>query len=173
MSPEPIRIKRYPNRRFYASNTSRYVSLPEIEQMIRDGATVEIVDSQTGEDLTRTVLVQIIAERHPEKIAMFPAAMLHSMLRANDVMADFLREYFRNSIVYLDSLQKHGTTRPFEQPMQWMKAWLEQWPLPASAKSAPKPEGQASSDDEREFAERIARLEKRLTELEATERKQS
>jgi polyhydroxyalkanoate synthesis repressor PhaR len=173
MSSEPVRIKRYPNRRFYASNTSRYVSLPEIEQMIRDGATVEIVDSQTGEDLTGTVLVQIIAERHPDKIAIFPAAMLHSILRANDVMADFLREYFRNSIAYLESLQKHGAPLPFEQPMQWMKSWLEQWPVPASAKSAPNLPVQASSDDERELAERIARLEKRLAELEATEQKQS
>ena len=97
MADEPIRIKRYPNRRFYASHTSKYVSLTEIEQMICDGATVEIVDSQTGEDLTRAVLVQIIAERHPDKIAMFPTAMLHSILRANDVMVDFLHDYFRNS----------------------------------------------------------------------------
>ena len=59
MPIEPIRIKRYPNRRFYASHTSKYVSLPEIEQLIRDGVNVEIVDSQTGEDITRVILMQI------------------------------------------------------------------------------------------------------------------
>ncbi|MEX2306227.1 MAG: polyhydroxyalkanoate synthesis regulator DNA-binding domain-containing protein [Pirellulales bacterium] len=167
MPDEPIRIKRYPNRRLYASHTSRYVALPEIEQMIRDGATVEIVDSQTGEDLTRSVLVQIIAEKHPDKIAMFPTAMLHSMLRANDVITEFLREYFRNSLAYLDYFQKHGASAPFDQPMHWMKAWLDQWPMTPVAKRAPKAEDKTASDDDREIAERIARLEQRIAELEA------
>jgi polyhydroxyalkanoate synthesis repressor PhaR len=167
MSTEPIRIKRYPNRRFYASHTSRYVSLPEIEQMIRDGATVEIVDSQTGEDITRSVLVQIIAEKHPDKIAMFPTAMLHSILRANDAMTEFLREYFRNSLAYLDYFQKHGASAPFEQPMRWMKAWLDDWPSLPVAKTAPKSEDDAVHIEKREIAERIARLEQRIAELEA------
>jgi polyhydroxyalkanoate synthesis repressor PhaR len=167
MSTEPVRIKRYPNRRFYASNTSRYVSLPEIEQIIRDGATVEIVDSQTGEDITRSVLVQIIAEKHPDKIAMFPTAMLHSILRANDAMAEFLREYFRNSLAYLDHFQKHGASAPFGEPMQWMKAWLDNWPSPPVAKRAPKPSDRAAPNEDREIAERIARLEQRIAELEA------
>jgi polyhydroxyalkanoate synthesis repressor PhaR len=167
MFDEPIRIKRYPNRRFYASHTSRYVSLPEIEQLIRDGATVEIVDSQTGEDITRSVLVQIIAEKHPDKIAMFPTAMLHSILRANDVMTEFLREYFRNSLAYLDYFQKHGASAPFGEPMQWMKAWFENWPMQPIAKGAPKSEDSAAPNEDREIAERIARLEQRIAELEA------
>ena len=167
MFDEPIRIKRYPNRRFYASHTSRYVSLPEIEQVIRDGGTVEIVDSRTGEDLTRTVLVQIIAERHPDKIAMFPKAMLHAILRANVVMTDFLHEYFRNSLTYLDYFQKHGASGSLEQPMHWMKAWLDNWSIPASAKRAPNSEDKASPTDNREFAERITRLEEHIAELEA------
>ena len=127
MADEAVRIKRYPNRRFYASHTSKYVSLTEIEQMIRDGMTVEIVDSQTGEELTRAVLVQIIAEKHPDKMAMFPPAMLHSILRANDVMVNFLHDYFRNSLAYLDYFQKHGASEPLPQPMHWMKAWLDNW----------------------------------------------
>ena len=166
MSDEPIRIKRYPNRRLYASHTSSYVSLPEIEKLIRDGATVEIVDSQTGDDITRSVLVQIIAEKHPDKIAMFPTAMLHSILRANDVMTEFLREYFRNSLTYLDYFQKHGASAPFDQPMHWMKAWLNHWPNQPIAKRAPKSEDEAADDEKREIAERIARLEQRIAEFE-------
>jgi polyhydroxyalkanoate synthesis repressor PhaR len=158
VSDEHIRIKRYPNRRFYASHTSKYVSLPEIEALIRDGATVEIVDSQTGDDLTRAVLVQIIAEHHPDKIDMFPPAMLHSILRANDVMVDFLRDYFRNSLAYLDYFQKHGTSSSFEEPMPWMKAWLDNWPI--------KPAATSPGVDESELVERIGRLEQRIAELE-------
>src|SRR3990170_2206144 len=167
MPDEPVRIKRYPNRRFYASHTSKYVSLPEIEQLIRDGLTVEIVDSQSGEDITRVILIQLIAEQHPEKISLFPPAMLHSILRANDVMVEFLQYYFRNSLSYLDYFQKHGASGSLEQPMHWMKAWLDNWSIPASAKRAPNPEDKASPTDNREFAERITRLEEHIAELEA------
>jgi polyhydroxyalkanoate synthesis repressor PhaR len=170
VSDEHIRIKRYPNRRFYASNTSKYVSLTEIEEMIGDGATVEIVDSQSGEDLTRAVLVQIISERHPEKIAMFPTPMLHAILRANDVMVNFLRDYFRNSLSYLDYFQKHGTSGSFEEPMHWMKAWLDNWAIrpPGDARQDSAMPG-TPGDDDRELAKRISQLERRIAELE-TER---
>jgi polyhydroxyalkanoate synthesis repressor PhaR len=166
MSTEPIRIRRYPNRRFYATHTSRYISQPEIEKLIRDGATVEISDSQTGEDLTRSVLMQIIAERHPEKIAMFPSAMLHSILRANDVVSDYWREYFRHALAYLDHLQKQGATSPLQQPMHWMKPWLDAWLKPPYANSAPQSEPPSSADAGSDIAERIARLESRIAELE-------
>jgi len=110
MPGEPIQIKRYPNRRYYARHTSRYVSLQEIEEMIAAGETVEIRDSQSGEDLTRSVLTQIILERQPEKMLLFPIDMLHFILRSNDMMTDFLRDYFRQSLTYLNYLQRHSAT---------------------------------------------------------------
>ena len=167
MPIEPIRIKRYPNRRFYASHTSKYVSLPEIEQLIRDGLTVEIVDSQSGEDITRVILIQLIAEQHPEKISLFPPAMLHSILRANDVMVEFLQDYFRNSLSYLDYFQKHGAASSLQEPMHWMKSWLDGWPKgpggnpPATSTAEEPPAGEPQL-----VAERIAQLEKRIAELE-------
>jgi polyhydroxyalkanoate synthesis repressor PhaR len=167
MSTEPIRIKRYPNRRFYASHTSQYISLPEIERMIRDGATVEIVDNQTGRDLTHVVLMQIIAERYPDKIAMFPAAMLHSMLRTNETIIEFLQAYFANAAKYLEFLQQQGTITSLEQPMQWMKAWLDSWPTLQRAKSAPKSLHEFVGSGDQQIAERMARLEERIAELEA------
>jgi polyhydroxyalkanoate synthesis regulator protein len=51
--------------------------------MIRDGKTVEIADAQTGDDITRPVPIQLIAERHPERIEIFRVAMLQSIWRAN------------------------------------------------------------------------------------------
>lgn len=167
MAAEPIRIKRYPNRRFYSSNSSKYVSLKEIEQLICEGQTVEIVDSQTEENLTRAILVQIIVERHPDKIAMFPTAMLHSILRANDVMVSFLQEYFRNSLAYLDYFQKHGASEPLGQPMHWMKAWLDNLSeRPQSTPSGSMSPTQLAPPDEGALHERIARLERRIAELE-------
>jgi polyhydroxyalkanoate synthesis repressor PhaR len=161
----PIRIKRYPNRRFYAGHTSSYVSLADIEDLVRSGKDVEIVDSQTGEDLTRAILVQVIAERHPEKIAMFPSAMLHAMLRANDVMTGFLQDYFRNSLAYLDYLQQHGASGALAQPVHWMKAWLERWSKPNGDAASADTFAEENEGDE-SIAEQVRRLEERIATLE-------
>jgi polyhydroxyalkanoate synthesis repressor PhaR len=171
VADETIRIKRYPNRRLYASHTSKYVSLPEIEEMIASGHTVEIVDSQTNEDITRSVLVQIIAERHPDKMAMFPSAMLHAMLRANAVTMNFLQDYFRNSMAYVDYFQKHGASGPLEKPMHWMKAWLDNWSALRPGNPSSPPASDSPADSDQQFAERIARLESRIAELEAEKSK--
>jgi polyhydroxyalkanoate synthesis repressor PhaR len=165
MPEAPIRIKRYPNRRFYASHTSSYLSLAEIENLVRSGKDVEIVDSQTGDDITRAVLVQMIAEGHPEKMAMFPTAMLHAMLRANDVMTGFLRDYFRNSLAYLDYLQQHGASGSLRQPVHWMKAWLESWSKPTHQPDVHAAAVEATEGDE--IAERMRQLEERIAMLEA------
>lgn len=126
MREEPIQIKRYPNRRFYSRDESKYVSLADIERLIRDGNHVEIRDSQSGEDLTRAVLAQIIMERQPDKMTLFPVDMLHFIVRSNDLMTGFLRDYFRSSLTYLEYLQNHSTpVAAMAQPMHWMKAWLD------------------------------------------------
>ena len=166
MSEGPIQIKRYPNRRYYARHTSKYVSLQEIEELIQAGQTIEIRDSQTGEDLTRSVLTQIIMERQPEKMALFPTDMLHSILRSNDVMADFLRDYFQHSLTYLDYLQRHDpAATTLSQPMHWVKAWLDGI-APRPSRSS---EATDSVDDSSELAKRVEQLENRLREVESKE----
>jgi len=169
MAEEPIQIKRYPNRRFYARNTSKYVSLPEIEEMIRQGRTVDVVDSQTGESITHAVLTQIILERQPEKMSLFPIAMLHSIVRSNEAMTDFLRDYFRHSLTYLDYLQQHGTvTGGLPNPVHWVKSWLDGF-RPANGKSPAEPAEKAGDQpSESELGQRVAELEERIRQLEAT-----
>ena len=162
MAGETVQIKRYPNRRFYARNTSKYVSLQEIEEMIRQGHTVEIRDSRTGESMTRAVLAQIILERQPEKMSLFPVDMLHYILRSNDVMGGFLRDYFRHSLTYLDYLQKHGATaKELANPMHWVKAWLGGFGSTKTSEAPPAP-------TEREIAleDRIEQLEARIRQVE-------
>ena len=94
--------------------------------MVRNGQNVEIRDSQSDEDLTGIVLTRIIMERQPEKMRLFPIDMLHFMLRSNEVMSDFLRDYFRHALPYLEYLQRHAKTAiKLAQPMHWMKAWVD------------------------------------------------
>lgn len=166
MAEEPIKIKRYPNRRFYATHISSYISLAEIEDLIREGRTVEIRDSQTGEDLTRTILTQIIVDRHPDKVSLFPSAMLHFILRANNITSDFLRDYLRNSVTYLEFLQQHGSgSTPLPQPMHWMKAWMDGL---ATQRASRSNGSTTASDNEDKLARRIEELEQRIHQLEAT-----
>ena len=160
MTDTPIPIKRYPNRRYYARNLSKYVSLQDIEEMVKAGDMVEIRDSQTGDDLTRSVLTQIIMERHPDKMSLFPTDMLHFILRSNDSMAGFLRDYFRQSLTYLDYLQQHSPTAgALNQPMHWMKMWLDG--------IAPKSEEDDDTISSPNTKTRLDQLEQRLRQLES------
>ena len=126
MPEDIIQIKRYPNRRFYNRNASKYISLEEIEKLVRSGNKVEIRDSQSGEEITRPVLTRIILERQPDKMLLFPTDMLHFILRANEVSTSFLRDYFQHSLTYLDYLSQHGSaSSALSRPMHWVKAWLD------------------------------------------------
>ena len=170
MTEEPIQIKRYPNRRLYSRNTSKYVSVSEIEEMIRQGHTIDVRDSQTGEELTHQFLTQIILDRHPEKILLFPVAMLHSIVRSNDLMKEFLHDYFRHALTYLDYFEQHGSARGnLANPMHWAKAWLDGI-RPAKGRSQDEPEAvEGAHPSENELVLRVAELEERIRQLESVE----
>lgn len=162
MPDELIQIKRYPNRRYYARTESKYVSLGEIEDMVKAGQKVEIRDSQSGEDITRSVLTQIIVERQPEKMLLFPTDMLHLILQSNEVTSDFLRDYFRHSLTYLNYLQQHSASAPaLARPMHWVKAWLDAITSKPGENDQPPP-----PDADSELVQRLEMLEQRLRELE-------
>ena len=160
MSNDRVQIARYPNRRFYARQESKYVSLPEIEEMVKAGKKVEIRESQTDEDLTRLVLTRIMLERQPEKMLLFPTDMLHFILRSNEVMTDFLRDYFRHSLTYLDYLQRHSGAGTMARPIHWVKAWLD-------GIAPARVERNGNSGDEARLARRVEELEERLRQLES------
>lgn len=102
---KPLVIKRYASRRLYNSETSEYVTLKEVADLIRDGRDVTIVDLKTGEDLTRQHLVQIVAEQEAQGGHVLPVSILTEVVRAyNDqayaVFPKFLEtsfEAFRDS----------------------------------------------------------------------------
>ena len=161
MTDEVIQIKRYPNRRFYSRNDSKYVSLQDIEKLIQDGKTIEISDSQTGESLTRAVLTQIILDRQPENISLFPVDMLHSIVRSNEMVTDFLRDYFQHSLTYLEYLQRHSASaKDLVNPMHWAKAWMDGF---KPANGSPK----ELLDEKAQLSQRIEELEDRIKQLES------
>ena len=78
--PERV-IKKYPNRRLYDTATSSYVTLSEIKQLVMGGETFVVRDAKSGEDLTRSLLLQIILEEESSGAPMFTEAVLANIIR--------------------------------------------------------------------------------------------
>ena len=160
LEPQPVPITRYPNRRLYDRSQARYVTLPEVAELVRKGRTVTVRDSKTGEDLTRSILTQIILEHYPERMELFPVSVLNSMIQANDTTLRFLREYLEQALTYLELLQRPAAVNPLLLPMQWMRAFLPNPTLPPDAATPLAANAEATT-----FLRRIADLERRLDEL--------
>jgi polyhydroxyalkanoate synthesis repressor PhaR len=79
MSFPVIVIKKYPNRRLYDTAKSRYINLEDIAVFIRDGKDVQVVDAQTGEDLTRVTLTQIIVDDAKQQPTGLPLELLKQL----------------------------------------------------------------------------------------------
>jgi polyhydroxyalkanoate synthesis repressor PhaR len=79
----PRQIKRYGSRKLYDSVASRYVSMQALADMIRRGEEVEVVDNDSGEDVTVQVLTQVISEQG-RRGSSFPSGLLHDLIRAGE-----------------------------------------------------------------------------------------
>ena len=74
-------IKKYPNRRLYDTEISSYITIEDVRQLIVDGEEFEVRDAKTGEDLTRSILLQIILEEETGGVPIFSASMLSQIIR--------------------------------------------------------------------------------------------
>jgi polyhydroxyalkanoate synthesis repressor PhaR len=77
-------IRKYPNRRLYDTSAGRYVNLDDVAALIRQGGEVQVVDVKTGEDVTRVVLTQIIAEDAKDQPSALPLELLKGLILATD-----------------------------------------------------------------------------------------
>ena len=75
-----VTIKKYANRRLYDTESSAYVTLDRLAQMIRDGRDFEVLDAKTGEDITRQVLTQIIVEEEARGSTLLPVNFLRQLI---------------------------------------------------------------------------------------------
>ena len=104
-SDEPIKIKKYANRRLYNTGTSTYVTLEDLAVMVKAGEDFAVEDAKTGEDITRSVLAQIIFEQeNKEGQNLLPINFLRQLIRFyGDSMQMMVPRYLEVSI---DSLTK-------------------------------------------------------------------
>lgn len=100
-----ITIKKYPNRRLYDTAHSKYINLDHIKQLVVEGTDFEVVDSKTGEDLTRTILLQIITESESsDQQSLLTNQLLKQLIRFyGSDMQIYLRQYLEQSLMaFLD-----------------------------------------------------------------------
>ncbi|MCP5081613.1 MAG: polyhydroxyalkanoate synthesis repressor PhaR [Alphaproteobacteria bacterium] len=103
-SGEPITIKKYANRRLYNTSASTYVTLDDLATMVKEGDDFEVKDAKTGEDITHTVLTQIIFEEENKGQNLLPINFLRQLIKFyGDSMQAVVPSYLEYSI---DSLSR-------------------------------------------------------------------
>lgn len=101
----PTVIKKYANRRLYNTATSSYVTLEHLAEMVRKGEDFNVVDAKTGEDLTRSVLTQIIFEQEGRGHNMLPISFLRQLIGLyGDNLQSFVPSYLEMS---MDSFRRN------------------------------------------------------------------
>ena len=79
-SSEKVTIKKYANRRLYDTESSAYITLDRLAEMVREGREFEVVDAKSGEDITRQVLTQIIVDEEARGSTMLPVNFLKQLI---------------------------------------------------------------------------------------------
>jgi len=114
-------LKKYANRRLYDTEKSSYVTLEQIAEFIKNGREVNVVDAQTGEDVTSFILTQIILEQS-RKHSLLPAPLLHLIIRYGDnLLSEFFEKYLQQTIE--NYLQYRAAMD--EQFKQWLNLGME------------------------------------------------
>lgn len=99
-------IKKYPNRRLYDTQTSSYITLADVKELVLDHGCFQVVDAKTGEELTRNILLQIILEEEAGGAPMFTSDLLSQMIRFyGNAMQGMMGKYLENNIKAFTDMQ--------------------------------------------------------------------
>ncbi|MEM7487615.1 MAG: polyhydroxyalkanoate synthesis repressor PhaR [Pseudomonadota bacterium] len=179
--PKPLLIKRYASRRLYNTETSDYVTLEDIAGFIRAGREVQIVDLKSGDDLTRSYLLQIIAEHESKGENVLPLGVLTDLVRsytgaAQSVVPDFLAVSFEmlrsgqskmidNMTAINPMAQMPGFKAMREQQAAFFKAMTGGW----APTTVPEPEAETplAPTGEAQSREELDAIRKQLAEMQA------
>lgn len=146
-------IKKYSNRRLYDSTNKRYVTLEDISELIREGSEVKVIDSQSGADISKVILIQVILESEKNKEDILPVSFLHMLIKyGNKVAKDFFENYFLMMFQPYLSVQDNFKKN--------MRMWHEMGWFPPGAGMAPNldAKGESGQNAQAEMAERLKEM---------------
>lgn len=128
-TPETTRlIKKYPNRRLYDTQTSAYITLADVKQLVLANETLEVVEAKSGEDITRSVLLQIILEEEAGSMPMFSANALAQIIRFyGSTMQGLMGNYIEKNIQAFIDIQERMSkqSKGLYDPKMGSEAWTQ------------------------------------------------
>ncbi len=129
-------IKKYPNRRLYDTKTSTYITLADVKQLVLDSEVFQAIDAKSGEDITRSILLQIILEEESGGLPMFSSTALSQIIRfyghaMQGVMGSFLDKNIQAFIDIQDRVaeQSKGVYGQQFGPEAWTQFMSVQTPV--------------------------------------------
>lgn len=120
-------IKKYPNRRLYDTEESRYITLNDVQKLVRDGVEIRVVDTQSGDDITRGILIQIITEQEASGNPMFTTEVLTRFIRFYDESVQDAFSSFLDQTLKLYAQQQEQMQSQLDQllPGEALNTWAE------------------------------------------------
>ena len=173
----PVVIKKYANRRLYDTESSSYITLDHLSQMTRAGREFKVVDARSGEDITHSVLTQIIVEEENRGTTLLPVNFLRQLISMyGDQMQAMVPHYLEASMEAFRRNQEQarkamldvmgGSGNPFEaltrQNMAMMKAAAEMWQAPPNGEPATAPE---TGDEVKTLKDELKALQAKIEKL--------
>lgn len=124
-------IKKYPNRRLYDTETSTYITLSEVKQFIMASQELVVRDAKTGEDITRSILLQIILEEETAGVPIFTEQVLANIIRFyGHAMQDFMGAYLEKNVqIFMDLQHKMSEQSTGANPEAWKQFMNVQSPM--------------------------------------------
>jgi polyhydroxyalkanoate synthesis repressor PhaR len=124
-------IKKYPNRRLYDTDTSSYITLAEVRQLVMDNEPFVVRDAKSNEDLTRSILLQIILEEETAGVPIFTEQVLANIIRFyGHAMQGFMGAYLEKNVqMFMDLQQRMSEQSPAVTPEMWQQFMNMQSPL--------------------------------------------
>jgi polyhydroxyalkanoate synthesis repressor PhaR len=179
---EPVIVKKYANRRLYNTRSSSYITLDDLARMTREGTDFKVLDAKTGNDITHSILTQIIMEEEAQGEHMLPVSFLRQLIAMyGDSMQSMMPQYLEASMdnfranqqklqeAFKASMAPDSFARLAETNMAMFKAAAGAF-MPKSAggaaPEAPEPKAGNKTQSELDALRRqMAEMQKKLDEL--------
>jgi len=167
---DKVTIKKYANRRLYDTESSSYITLDKLAQMIREGRDFEVVDAKTGEDITHTVLTQIIVDEEARGTTMLPVNFLRQLIGLyGGNMQSAVPQYLEAA---MEAFQKNqqamaGAFGPnmFADLAKRNMAMFEEAAQSLTGAPKKKPEGDSSADELAKLKAELAALQAKVDKI--------
>ena len=125
-------IKKYPNRRLYDTEESKYITLDDVKQLVLAGVDFMVKDVKTDEDLTRNILLQIISEQEHDGEPFFSTKLLTQIIRSygdslQSIAGDYIQRSMQLFVEQQKQIQEAMTANPITAMSEFADQNLKMW----------------------------------------------